>query len=239
MSSSSSSSGRRTVSTTGRKIILVRHGRTAWNSEGRWQGHSDIGLDEVGIEQARRTASLLAALHPDVLVSSDLVRAQQTAQSVGEATGLPLHTDPGLRETNLGEWAGLTGSEIAQRWPVELREWLNGDVHQRPPGGENRIDVTRRVLDSLQRHVAELATGQTLVVISHGGALRVAIASLLGLEPASWGAIGGLSNCCWSVLTEQPVQVDIPVEVSGHPFRWRLVEHNAGTLPEPVLVQEG
>lgn len=198
--------------------------------------------------QARRAASLLAALRPHAIVSSDLRRAAGTAAALGAVTGLDVHLDPDLRETYIGEWQGLTSAEVAQRWPDELAVWQRGHVHVRPGGGENRLEVADRVAGAIRRGLADVPPGACLVVVTHGGAARVAVARLLRLEHASWGALGGLSNCCWSVLAEAgSPEAGSPKagspeagsqEQAAEP-RWRLLEHNAGTLPQPVLTEEG
>jgi glucosyl-3-phosphoglycerate phosphatase len=209
----------------GRRMVLVRHGRTSWNAEGRWQGHLDPGLDATGRAQAERAARLLAALQPDVIVSSDLRRASETVAPLAQLTRLPVHSNRALRETFIRDWQGLTAAEVALKFPDDLALWHTGDVHVRPGGGENRLEVAERVTAALGRALADVPEDGTLLAVTHGGAARVAIARLLGLEHRSWGALGGLANCCWSLLAQ---------EERG----WRLLEHNAGTLPEPVTAEE-
>lgn len=198
-----------------RRIVLWRHGRTAWNLENRFQGKTDIPLDEVGLAQAERAARLLAALEPTAIVASPLRRASATAQALADRTGLPLSHDPDLVERDGGEWEGLTGAEIRARYPAEHAIW-------QPPGGETGAEVAKRVGGALERAAERLEDGGLVVVASHGAALRLGMCHLLGLPEELWERIGGLSNCCWSVLAE-----------GRH--GWRLVDHNAGTLPEPVL----
>lgn len=198
-----------------RRIVLWRHGRTAWNLENRFQGKTDIPLDEVGLAQAERAARLLAALEPTAIVASPLQRATATAQALAARTGLPLSHDPDLVERDGGEWEGLTGAEIRARYPAEHAIW-------QPPGGETSAEVAKRVGGALERAAERLEDGGLVVVASHGAALRLGMCQLLGLPEELWERIGGLSNCCWSVLAE-----------GRH--GWRLVDHNAGTLPEPVL----
>ncbi|MGB3014153.1 MAG: histidine phosphatase family protein, partial [Candidatus Nanopelagicales bacterium] len=89
-----------------RRLVLWRHGRTAWNLEHRFQGQTDVALDEVGVRQARAAAGLLMALRPQLIVSSDLSRARDTAQALADRTSLTVQTDPRLRETNGGRWEG-------------------------------------------------------------------------------------------------------------------------------------
>jgi probable phosphoglycerate mutase len=216
--------------------VLWRHGQTVWNAERRFQGQSDIPLDEVGQAQAERAARLLAALRPDLIVSSDLSRAAQTAAPLSRLTGLELTLDKDLRERSGGCWEGLTDTEIRTRYPVEHASWT-------PPDGEPSALVADRVAGALLR-VAEavLARGDDpprppragsepgfvtglAVVVSHGAALRLGMSRLLGMPEELSGVLGPLSNCSWSVL--------------GRRYgRWRLVEHNAGTLPEPVVLSD-
>ena len=207
--------------------MLWRHGQTVWNAEHRFQGQSDIPLDETGQAQAERAARLLAALHPDLIVSSDLTRAAATAAALARLTGLEVTLDKDLRERHGGCWEGLTDTEIRTRYPVEHANWT-------PPDGEPSSVVAERVAGALHRVAEavvaekdaepEMSTGLA-VVVSHGAALRLGMSRLLGMPEELFGVLGPLSNCSWSVL--------------GRRYgRWRLVEHNAGTLPEPVVLSD-
>ncbi|MEV3921734.1 histidine phosphatase family protein [Actinomadura coerulea] len=199
-----------------RRLVLWRHGQTSWNVERRFQGKTDIPLDETGVAQAQRAAGLLAGLRPTALLASPLRRAADTAQALADITGLPVRHDRDLIERDGGAWEGLTSREIRERYPAEHAAW-------QPPGGETSAQVAKRVGSALERALDELAPTGQLVVASHGAALRLGMSHLLGLPEETWERLGGLSNCCWSVITE--------MRDGG----WRLAEHNAGTLPEPVL----
>lgn len=205
----------------GRRIVLWRHGQTAWNLERRFQGSTDIELTGTGVAQARRAARLLAALRPDAIVASDLKRAAATAAELAAVTGLPVSHDAGLRETYAGAWQGLTHDEIIARHGEQYAAWKRGEPVRRG-GGELETEVADRAAPVVLDQADKLPDNGTLVVVSHGGTIRTTIGRLLRLEASSWEALGGLSNCCWSVLGEG---------ARG----WRLLEHNAGTLPEPVL----
>ncbi|GII87252.1 phosphoglycerate mutase [Sphaerisporangium siamense] len=198
----------------GRRVVFWRHGQTLWNVEHRFQGHTDIPLDETGLAQAARAAALLAALRPSLIVSSHLRRAQDTASALGALAGLDVKVDKDLRERGGGEWEGLTRAEIAAGWPAEYAAW-------EAPGGEEVSEVADRVVAATRRWLAHLEDGGLMVVASHGAAIRLGLARLLGLPEGLWSILGGLGNCAWSVVHEG---------TSG----WRLLEHNAGTLPEPV-----
>ncbi|KUL50388.1 phosphoglycerate mutase [Streptomyces sp. NRRL F-4489] len=205
----------------GRRLVLWRHGQTAWNLERRFQGSTDIELTETGRAQARRAARLLAALRPDAIIASDLSRAVATAGELAALTRLDVTYDAALRETYAGAWQGLTHDEILARYGEQYAAWKRGEPVRRG-GGELETEVADRAAPVVLRHADKLPDEGTLVVVSHGGTIRTTIGRLLGLEARHWEGLGGLSNCCWSVLGEG---------ARG----WRLLEHNAGTLPEPVL----
>jgi probable phosphoglycerate mutase len=197
------------------RLVLWRHGETRWNVEDRFQGQSDIPLDPNGVAQAERAARLLASLRPAAIFASDLSRATATAAPLARITGLPVTIEKDLRERHGGAWEGLTGPEIRERYPAEFLTWS-------PPDGETAAAVADRVAASLERITEGLPAGSLAVVVSHGAALRLGMSKLMGMPEELWGAIGPLSNCSWSVIGLRR-------------GAWRLIEHNAGTLPEPVL----
>jgi broad specificity phosphatase PhoE len=211
-----------------RRIVFWRHGRTMWNAEHRFQGQMDVPLDETGHAQAARAATELALLRPDVIIASDLERARVTAGYLSDLSGVPITTDADLRETYAGEWQGLTRGQIQERFADELARWSSGsDI--RPGGGETRIEVAARMVTAVGRGLALTPREGTLVVATHGGSARAAIGELLALPPEYWAALGVLTNCAWSVLTENS---------DGFGPPWRLQEYNAGSLPEPALADD-
>jgi probable phosphoglycerate mutase len=218
----------------GSRIIFWRHGRTAWNLAGRFQGATDVPLDEVGLAQAAAAAPALAAMRPTAIVASDLSRASATAQVLGDLVGLPVTHDAGLRETHGGAWQGLTREEILAQYPELFLSWIAGhDVA--PPHGESRHEVVGRVVATVDRHVAALPVGGTLVVVSHGGAIRGGIGGLLGLTPDQWGALGVISNCAWSVLSQVTLPPGPGSREAAQVTRWRLEEYNAAAAPEAAI----
>ncbi|MFD5433282.1 histidine phosphatase family protein [Kitasatospora sp. NPDC127067] len=206
----------------GPRIVFWRHGQTSWNLESRFQGTTDIELTGQGVLQAQRAARLLSGLRPDLLISSDLKRARRTAAELAEVTGLDVQHHEGLRETFAGSWQGLTNAEIRERFPEEYEAWAAGEPVRRGGGGELATEVADRSVPVVLEAVGKLPENGTLVVVSHGGTIRTMLGRLLELEPSQWERFGGLSNCCWSVLG---------LGTRG----WRLLEHNAGTLPQPVI----
>jgi probable phosphoglycerate mutase len=203
------------------RVLVWRHGRTSWNAEGRFQGQLDPPLDEVGRTQAARAAAQLAALVPPgatEVVSSDLVRAADTAAALTGLLGVPPRLDPRLRELFLGSWQGLTRAEIAERHPAQYADWLAGRP-VRGRGSEEPEQITSRALSAL----GDLPAAEAAVVVTHGGTGLRLIEALLGLEPAAHRLLGSLGNCSWSELVQQ----------GG---RWWLVRHNQSVdLPGAAL----
>jgi glucosyl-3-phosphoglycerate phosphatase len=195
--------------------VLWRHGQTSWNAEHRFQGQTDIPLDETGEAQAEYAAKRLVTLKPSAIFASDLSRAMQTAAALGILTGLQVTADKDLRERAGGDWEGLSDDEIRERYPRERATWD-------PPNGEPTAAVADRVSGALTRIAGTLDGGDLAVVTSHGAALRLGMTKVLGLTGDLAGVLGPLANCSWSVL-------------ESYGERWRLLEYNAGTLPEPVI----
>jgi probable phosphoglycerate mutase len=200
------------------RLLLWRHGRTAANAGARLQGQIDIPLDDVGKWQARTaTATLLARYEPTVIVSSDLSRARGTAEHLSRATGLPVTLDPRLRERGFGEWEGMTGPEIEERWPGAFEAWrLGGDPSG--VGAETRVAVADRLHHAVSEHAAAAGPDDTLVVVSHGAAISLAVGALLG-QQASWRGVIGLHNAHWAEL--------VPSHGGAAPD-WRLTGLNLG-----------
>lgn len=204
-----------------RTLVLLRHGRTAWNAERRFQGHADPPLDEVGRVQAYEVAALVAALRPDFLISSDAARALQTAQRLAAATGLTPQVEPRLRERGLGHWEGLTRDEVAAAYPDEYADWIAGkDVSRR--GGETREQVAARAVAAYH----DLPDVPIAVLVTHSATAMALSTALLGLDQQVH-VLGPLANCHWSEL------------VADGAAGWRLRAHNLGVpgvvVPVPVV----
>ena len=172
------------------RILAIRHGETAWNVDTRIQGHLDIPLNDKGRWQAQRLARALAAGDPiHAVYSSDLQRAQETAQAIASATGAPLAIHPGLRERGFGLFEGKTYVEIEQTWPEESEHWRRRTPDWLPPqGGESLLQVRARILHTLQALSAP-HPGQQIVLVAHGGVLDQLYRLATGQElqaPRTW-----------------------------------------------------
>jgi broad specificity phosphatase PhoE len=153
-------------------LWLIRHGQTDWNVEGRYQGQSDVPLNATGLDQAAALAASLDGQHFDALYSSDLARAYQTAEVIAAHTGLPVQTDPRLREINQGDWQGRTLDEIKGIYNegTQARRVTIDPVTARAPGGESVWEVSQRMAQAADDIARRYPAGRVLVV-GHGLAL--------------------------------------------------------------------
>jgi probable phosphoglycerate mutase len=206
-------------------IILWRHGQTDWNVANKFQGHTDIPLNLVGEYQVTHAARNVVDMKPTAILSSDLMRAQKTAQALADINGLSITIDARLRETNSGKWEGLTGEQSREIDLENWKEWSLGGDNPAGGTGDRRSEVGARAKAAIEDFLAG-KDGETLIVATHGGTARAIIGMYLELPIPYWSKIGGLSNASWSVLSHSP---------KG----WLLTEHNAGSIPEPVLGQDG
>jgi probable phosphoglycerate mutase len=186
-----------------RTLVLLRHGRTAWNHGLRVQGQLDVELDETGHEQAARAGVAMAGLQPGLLWCSDLARARQTAAYVAKETGLEPTYDPRLREFHLGERQGLTHAEYVALDPDGFERFRRGD-YSAAPGAEPTAAVRTRMLEVLHELIGRLGAGQSAVAVSHGAAIRVAVGALLDWPDEQYQSLRGLDNCGWVVVEEHP-----------------------------------
>lgn len=151
------------------RLVLVRHGQAEGNSEHRFIGQTDVALTELGRRQAEAVGLRLRTADVTRVISSDLVRASDTAAAIAAVAGLEVETEQSIREIHNGEWAGLTPDEIARGWPDLWTRYRGGEDVPRP-GGERWADVRARTLGVLERLIA---LDGISVVVSHGGPIIV------------------------------------------------------------------
>ncbi len=180
-------------------LLLLRHGETEWNLSGRWQGQAaDTLLTDLGREQARIVAGRLRNYPIHAIYSSDLLRAFETAQIVGELLGITPQADPALRESDIGAWTGLTWDEIAARYPGEVAAMVAGQEVRRG-GGESYSELQAR-LAAAAENIAARHPGQTVLLVSHGAALRSLVAHVLDASLAQLHRIVIGGNTAISVV---------------------------------------
>lgn len=188
-----------------RRVLVLRHGQTAHNAGGIWQGQIDTDLSDLGREQAAAAARALGGRGIDVVVASDLRRAADTARTIADVLGLEVRLDRRFREIHVGEWAGRTVAEVARAYPQDMERMRTGEDFRRGVTGESLADVADRVLPAAQEVLAALPAGGTALVVAHGVSGRTVAAELAGIDArTAWLALGSLENCHWAEVGERP-----------------------------------
>lgn len=165
------------------KLFLVRHGQTDWNLTRHFQGQTDVPLNQTGIQQVQQVAKRISAEKIDLIYSSDLSRAVETAKIIRAAGVKPtLQIDPRLREVNFGDWEGLTYNEIKEKYPDSLASWERDVYGSSPPNGETLEDLAKRVQSFLD-DLLQKYTDEIVLVVAHGGVLQVLVCLALKLPP--------------------------------------------------------
>jgi ribonuclease HI len=172
------------------RIILIRHGQTAWNKVERIRGQVDIPLDETGLAQAEATARRVAnQWQPVAVYCSPLLRAVQTAQPIAQRLGLLVEPVAGFNDLNFGQWQGLSPQEVEQRWPDEARAWVEAPHTITFPGGESLDQVRERSMTALQQ-VIQRHREEELAIVGHTVLNRVLLCAVLGLDNSNYWRIG-------------------------------------------------
>ena len=222
-------------------IILVRHGRTAYNAEGRLQGQSDIPLDDTGLWQVEQTGQALRTLYTGdralgrhaMVVSSDLTRSMQTAHAFADALPTEVHADRRVRERDFGEWEGLRLDEINSRWPEDYTSWVTFQGGEMLHGAEAKSAVGDRGAQAVSEWATSAGDDTDLFVFSHGAWISQTLQTLLGLRQAhpDFASLLSLRNAHWVRL----LPMNRPDELNDMPVRWRLAEYNHG----PAIAEQG
>lgn len=195
----SRSRGRDPSGTYAMKLLLIRHGQTAWNREQVFRGGTDIGLDETGREQARLLAERLKLSGVARIYSGPLSRARQTAQAIADACGREVSVDPGLDDMRFGLWEGMAHTEVAEKHPDEYQVWRTEPWKVRIPGGSTLDEVGDRAWSALQALTMESGERDVVVVVTHRVVLKLLALRMLGLGPEGFWKVK-LSPCSLSVF---------------------------------------
>jgi probable phosphoglycerate mutase len=188
------------------KIVLVRHGQTAWNVNERFRGREDLPLDDTGLAQAKRTAERIARQWtPSAVYSSPLSRALTTAEAIGQRCHLPVQIHQGLIDIDYGRWQGLTPDEAARKYPKRTRDWYQGGRCPRPPGGEPLLHVKRRCMKMMKEIVSQ-HRDQIVVLVGHTVINRTILLGVLSI---------GLRRF-WQ-LRQEPCAINL-IETDGRTF---------------------
>ncbi len=183
------------------RLLVVRHGETAWNRATRIQGHTDIDLNDHGRWQAGRLAAALRDEPIAAVYASDLKRARETAEAVAHPAGLPVHTHTGLRERGFGRFEGHTWDELELKWPTETLAWRKRMPDFAPPGGETLLTLRERVVAAVH-DIAARHAGEQILLVAHGGVLDILYRAATRLElqaPRTWElANTAVNRLLWS-----------------------------------------
>ncbi|ADU39174.1 histidine phosphatase family protein [Variovorax paradoxus] len=212
-------------------IILIRHGETAWNRELRFQGHADVPLNDIGHEQARRIGLRLAGETAQHLISSDLMRAQQTAAPAALQLSLPVVTSAGLREQYFGIVEGMRSDEIQSLHPRAWEEWLEFREDHAMPEGETAREFHARIVAALGT-IATAHKGQHLVVVTHGGVLDMVWRTAKGLS-LSGPRRSDIPNAGFNRIRIADPAAPDAIEI----VEWADTRHLADLPPQPTYDQ--
>ena len=178
-------------------ILLMRHGQTDWNKAGRWQGHTDIPLNETGRQQAEALGKRLKSWPIKAIYTSDLQRCVQTAVPLANALGVKPKLAPLWRERDVGDFGGMTGEQTRQQYPEIWAKATRGMVD--PPNGEPFIEVQRRAWQAYET-VAEAHDEGTVAVVTHGGLLHALLGQVMGIDPSIYGRFSMRGNTGLSII---------------------------------------
>ncbi|MDQ0084517.1 probable phosphoglycerate mutase [Variovorax sp. YR634] len=213
-------------------LILIRHGETAWNRELRFQGHADVPLNDIGHEQARRLGLRLAGeTVVQHILSSDLMRAQQTAAPAASQLSLPVVTSAGLREQFFGVVEGMRSDEIQSLHPRAWEEWLEFREDHAMPEGETAREFHTRIIAALGS-IAAAHKGQHLIVVTHGGVLDMVWRTARGLS-LSGPRQSDIPNAGFNRIRIADAARPDDIEI----VEWADTRHLADLPPQPTYDQ--
>lgn len=166
------------------RIVLVRHGETAWNAKGKFQGQARVGLNEIGFQQARQIARAIASMRPTALYSSPLPRTLMTAEEISREVCIPVEPLDGIQEANLGELEGITGQEMRANYSQVYAAWRKDPSEVVFPGGESMRQLRERAWRAILYIQKAHSVGGLVVAVSHNFAIRSILCRFLGLRPS-------------------------------------------------------
>lgn len=163
------------------KLLLTRHGQTDWNIAGRYQGHSNTSLNQTGLSQAAQIAKRLSTETIHAIYTSDLSRAANTAQAIADFHRLEIKKDSRLRELSFGDWEGMTYKEMSAHSPDLFSKWMTDSMNISTPNGETLAQLAARVKSAFDQ-IKDDHKDQTVLIVSHSGALQSLLAVTLGVD---------------------------------------------------------
>ncbi|WP_456395278.1 histidine phosphatase family protein [Desulfurobacterium sp.] len=198
------------------KIILVRHGKTVWNAEGRYQGKMDIPLNEEGKEQARKAGEALKEFPVKAVFASPLKRCYDTAVEIAKHHNLTVQTEEGFKEIDHGEWEGLLASDVEKKYPELLKLWREKPAEVRMPGesGETLKDVYERAVKTFEKVVSQFDDDDLIVIVGHDATNKVIMCHVLETDLNKFWAFKQ-ANCGITVLEYNPKTKKVVIHVAN------------------------
>ena len=179
------------------KFYLLRHGETEWNKLGKFQGLTDVSLNERGMAQARDSARAALGWDHSVIYASSLTRTVQVAEELRKLSGAPVVTDPGLRELSLGDLEGVTGAEMRAGWPELYATWRANPAEVVMPNGETLAQLQTRAWQAIQEIERAHADAPGVVVVSHNFTIRTIMCAILDIPLFNFHRMSlGLGSLC-------------------------------------------
>ena len=196
-------------------LILVRHGETETNRLGKIQGVSQSPLNERGLKQAEAAARALDEEKPFALYASPLRRAVQTADAISKRTGIGIVTEHGLIEMDVGEFEGLTGRQLRERFPDVMRSWDEDAYSTLMPGGESLEIVSERAWETVAR-LADVHADETVVAVTHNFTIQMILCTALGMPPNNFRRLRVDLGSITRLLVSSERTVQVSVNETGH-----------------------
>lgn len=209
------------------KLILVRHGETEWVKQGRYQGSSDIPLNQYGILQARAVARVLKTEKPKIIYSSALCRSYQTAHEIAQTCRKSITVDKRLNELCFGEWEGYKHAKIYQKFPKAAEAWYTASWNSCPPGGESLKSLNGRIHSFLKDLSKHYSNKSTHVLVSHGGPIRMFLIRILKIAPTVF----------WTLRID-PASISM-IHLTIHWRELLLLNSQAHLVPPPAFPADG
>lgn len=181
------------------KIILIRHGQTKWNAQGRFQGQSDTELLPEGIAQAKLLAQHFPLTKLDAIYCSDLSRARQTAQPIADKFKLKVQPCSRLREMNFGVWEGMLFDDINKKWPDAMRKFFDDPLCVNIPEAENFEELEQRAVQAVEEIITN-NNGKTVAIVAHGAVNKAVLGHIMHVPLAySWAILQ--SNTAYNIFS--------------------------------------
>lgn len=221
----------------GFKLFLVRHGKTRWNIEGRYQGITNTNLTFEGVQQAKFSAKYLSKVQFSGIYSSPLGRAVETAEAFKKVLKKGYVIRENLKEINFGKWEGLKFDEINERYNSDYQNWLKDPYSNPPTEGESFVSLTKRALGELRRIFEENPDNSNILIISHGGLIVSLLVYWLKIPPEKWSSIIQSHGAINIVYLDKKFTYISQINFTGHLYKY-YSDNSDSVIKKYVSIRE-